>query len=85
MNAEQLRLDDAPAHEAGGFAPLRRTVHPDEAWWIPGERFYHVDAESLRYDHLAAYAVFGTVAEATAAGTVGPCPGCARRIAPATG
>lgn len=81
MTAEQLRLDDAPPVEGGGFHPMRRVVRRGEVWWIPRQPMYHVEHEPLRYDHIAAYAVFGTVAEAIAAGAREPCRRCARIIA----
>lgn len=80
MTAEQLRLDDAPPVEGGGFHPPRRTVGPGEAWWIPGAAVYHIEAEPLRWDHIARYAVFGTVAEAIEAGARQPCSRCQRLL-----
>lgn len=75
----QLRLDDAPTSRAGGMPPRpRRNLRPGEVWWVPGERFYHLEAEPLRFDHIARYAVFGTAREAIEAGADGPCRRCAR-------
>jgi len=76
----QLRLDDAPAVEGGGFHPPRRTVGPGEVWWHAGASVYHVESEPLRFDHVARYAVFGTPAEAIAAGAREPCFRCRRLL-----
>lgn len=77
----QLRLEDAPTVEGGGFHPPRRTVGPGEVWWQPGASVYHVETEPLRFDHVARYAVFGKVDEAVAAGARQPCARCSPLIA----
>jgi hypothetical protein len=60
---------------------VRRLVpRPGEVWWLPGAAHYHLEPipHGIEYKKIADHAVFGTEAEARAAGVLTPCSKCAR-------
>jgi hypothetical protein len=66
----------------GRLLPRRRVLQSGEVWWVPGAAHYHVEPipQGAEYEKIVDRAVFGTEAEARAAGVSTPCSRCAQML-----